>query len=58
MVAVFTLNGADVQMYRQTNDFPSDDFETCVDLLEQDLNRERASMEPPGARTSDPGQEG
>lgn len=45
MVAVFTLNGDRVQLYRKTEEFPREDFDTAIDLLERDLRKERGETE-------------
>lgn len=40
MLCVFTLNGNRVQMYRNSSNFPAEEYTTCVDHLDAKL-RER-----------------
>lgn len=37
MVAVWSVQGGEVRLYRQTSSFPVADMDTALDLLKQDL---------------------
>lgn len=51
MVCIFTMNGNQVRLFRKTMGdpgFPTDDFSTAVDMLDEDLRKERSKVEDEG----------
>ena len=46
MVAIWNMNGDQVNLFRKTIDFPIDDFNTALDLLKNDLQNEKQRMKP------------
>jgi len=43
-VAFFHPNGDHIEVNWKTRDFPSEDFDTCVDLLKKELTAEREAI--------------
>lgn len=49
VLALFYMNGDEIQLFRKSIDFPADDFPTCLKMLEEDLKKEaeRITSSPP-----------
>ena len=45
MHCVFCINGNQVKCFRRTVSFPPEQFDTALDLLEDDLNKERKKIQ-------------
>jgi len=50
MLVAYHINGTQVRLYRRTVDFPPEDFETALDLLEADLAKEKDKLAPGRAK--------
>lgn len=44
LIAIAHLNGTSVKLWRKTGDFPPEDFNTVVDMLDTDLRKERRRL--------------
>ena len=54
IMAVWSLNGTQVKLYRKSKDFPVDLFPRVLDTLEENLNAEKTEIESRDAPTTIP----